>query len=235
MLLSAVTLGLLGSLHCLGMCGPIAFMLPLDRNDRLKKALQFSVYHLGRIMAYALLGMAFGLIGQGLRLFGFQQKISIAIGVAMILTVLVPKKWWNAAALSKPLYRLIAKLKSGLGKELRKGTPDTFLTIGFLNGLLPCGLVYMAVMGAVAMGGAAMGGVYMALFGLGTIPLMSAAVYVGGLVQGGWRVRARKLIPVFVVMIGILFITRGLGLGIPYLSPADPRTSPAISSDMECH
>ena len=163
MVASALVLGLLGSLHCLGMCGPIAFMLPLDKRSNSKKIFQLSLYHLGRIFSYTLMGLAFGLVGKGLQLFGFQQKLSIVIGVVMILLVLVPSRYISKFSIAKPIYGIIGKVKARLGNELKKRTPDTFLTIGVLNGFLPCGLVYMALLGAIAMGNALSGSLYMAL------------------------------------------------------------------------
>ena len=233
MILSAVILGLMGSLHCVGMCGPIAFMLPVDQTNNYKKFGQIFIYHFGRLMAYGIIGLVFGFLGKGLSIFGAQQKLSIAIGVLMILVVLIPYKTFNKYNLSKPIYKVISKVKNQLGKELKKKSPDTFLTIGFLNGFLPCGLVYMALFGAIAMGNALQGGLYMMLFGLGTIPLMTTAIYFSGLLKGGIRQKVQKVIPVFVVVIGLLFILRGLGLGIPYVSPA-PITELA-SSAIECH
>ncbi|SIS80973.1 hypothetical protein SAMN05421766_10474 [Zobellia uliginosa] len=232
MILSAVVLGLMGSLHCVGMCGPIAFMLPVDRSNEFKKFGQIFIYHLGRLMAYGIIGVVFGLLGKGLSIFGMQQKLSIIIGVLMILVILIPYKTFNKYNLSKPIYKMVSKVKNRLGKELKKKSPDTFLTIGFLNGFLPCGLVYMALFGAIAMGNAVQGGLYMVLFGLGTLPLMTVAIYFSGLLKGGIRQKIRKAIPVFVVIIGLLFILRGLGLGIPYVSPA-PITEMA-SSAIEC-
>ena len=233
MLLSALILGLMGSLHCVGMCGPIAFMLPVDHSNNLKKFGQIFIYHFGRLMAYGIIGLVFGLLGKGLSIFGAQQKLSIAIGVLMIVVVLIPYKTFNKYNLSKPIYKVISKVKNQLGKELKKKSPDTFLTIGFLNGFLPCGLVYMALFGAIAMGNAMQGSLYMVLFGLGTLPLMTAAIYFSGLLKGGIRKKVQKAIPVFVVVIGLLFILRGLGLGIPYVSPA-PVTQLATSA-IECH
>lgn len=233
MLLSAIMLGLLGSLHCVGMCGPIAFMLPVDRTNNLKKFGQIFIYHFGRLLAYGIIGLVFGMLGKGLYIFGMQQNLSIAIGVLMIVVVLIPYKTFSKYNLSKPVYKIIAKVKNRLGHELKKKSPDTFLTIGFLNGFLPCGLVYMALFGAIAMGNPLEGGIYMVLFGLGTIPLMTTAIYFSTLLKGGIRKKVTKLIPVFVVIVGALFILRGLGLGIPYVSPA-----PVIelaSSAAECH
>jgi sulfite exporter TauE/SafE len=233
MLLTAILLGFMGSLHCIGMCGPIAFMLPVERNNQIKKFGQILLYHTGRLLAYGLIGLLFGLLGKGLYVFGLQQKLSIGIGVLMIVLVLIPTRTLTNYNLSKPVYRWISKVKTRLGKELQKKTADTFLTIGILNGFLPCGLVYMAVFGAVAMGDIAKGSVFMILFGVGTIPLMTTAIYFSSFLKGGVKKRIQKLIPVFIIAMGILFILRGLGLGIPYVSP-EP-VSALVSSQIECH
>ncbi|QCW99512.1 sulfite exporter TauE/SafE family protein [Aggregatimonas sangjinii] len=233
MILSAIILGLMGSLHCIGMCGPIAFMLPVDRTNTFKKFGQVAIYHFGRLLAYALIGLVFGLLGKGLYVFGMQQKLSILIGVLMIVLVLIPYQSFGNYNLSKPVFKIISKVKNRLGQELKNKRPDTFLTIGFLNGFLPCGLVYMALFGAIAMGNALYGATYMILFGLGTVPLMTAAIYFSGLLKGGIRQKVQLVIPIFVVIIGLLFIFRGLGLGIPYLSP-EPIVE-LVSSGMECH
>ncbi|NRB59380.1 MAG: sulfite exporter TauE/SafE family protein [Winogradskyella sp.] len=233
MLYSAFILGLLGSLHCVGMCGPIAFMLPVDRSNSFKKISQISIYHIGRLISYSLIGLVFGLVGKSLYIFGMQQQLSIAVGILMIILVIIPYKTIGKYNLSKPLNRLISKVKSSLGSALKKKTADTFLTIGFLNGFLPCGLVYMAVFGAIATGSLLEGSIYMILFGLGTIPLMTCAIYLGKFLNQTIKQRIQKAIPVFVVIIGVLFILRGLGLGIPYISP-----SPVVeiaTSQMNCH
>ena len=226
-------MGLLGSLHCVGMCGPIAFMLPVDRSHSIKKIGQISIYHVGRLLSYGLLGLIFGLVGKGLYLFGLQQQLSILIGALMIIIVILPYKTFNKYNLSRPLYKLISNVKSGLGKAMKRKTADTFLTIGFLNGFLPCGLVYMAVFGSLATANAYAGSLYMILFGLGTIPLMTSAIYLGKFINSKVKQRIQKAVPVFVIIIGALFILRGLGLGIPYISPA-PIVEIA-SGAIECH
>lgn len=235
MLASAFILGLLGSFHCVGMCGPIAFVLPVDRNNSFKKVTQVLLYHIGRLLAYALLGLFFGSLGKGLVLFGIQQQLSILIGVIMILLVLIPYNTLNKFSVSKPIYSIISKLKSKLGQQFKKKTLDTFFTIGFLNGFLPCGLVYMAVFGAVAFGNSFTGGLYMILFGVGTIPLMTTAVYLGKFLNTSIKQKIQKAIPVFVVVIGVLFILRGLGLGIPYISPSEMVSVQEVSSQHKCH
>ncbi|WP_298758625.1 sulfite exporter TauE/SafE family protein [uncultured Psychroserpens sp.] len=233
MLWSALIFGLLGSFHCVGMCGPIAFMLPVDRSNSTKKIVQTFAYHIGRLFAYGLIGLVFGLVGKGLYLFGIQQQLSIAIGVLMIVIVLIPVQKFNTYNFSKPIYKLISKVKTSLGKALKKKTADTFLTIGFLNGFLPCGLVYMAVIASLTMQNASYSALYMLLFGIGTIPLMTTAIYLGKFLNTAVKRRIQKAIPVFVIIIGLLFIIRGMGLGIPYLSPT-PVVEMA-SSTIDCH
>ncbi len=233
MFLTALIFGLLGSFHCVGMCGPIAFLLPVDRTNNVKKIGQIFLYHFGRIVAYSIIGLVFGIVGKSLNLFGMQQQLSIIVGILMLAVIFLPQKVFNKYNFSKPIYKIIGKVKSALGKELKKKTPDTFLTIGFLNGFLPCGLVYMAVFGAIATGGMWTGSLYMALFGIGTIPLMTFAIYLGNFLNVQVRTRIRKAIPVFVVAIACLFILRGMGLGIPYISPK-PVTQIGDST-IECH
>lgn len=233
MLLSALVLGLMGSFHCVGMCGPIAFMLPVDHKNPVKKLFQIFLYHFGRLMAYGTIGLVFGFLGKGLYVFGLQQKLSIIIGAIMILLVLIPYRTFSKYSLSKPIYSVVTKVKNQLGRELKKKNPDTFLTIGFLNGFLPCGLVYMALFGSIATASPWLGALFMVLFGMGTIPLMTTAVYFGSMLKGAAKKSVQRLIPVFVILIGLLFILRGMGLGIPYISPA-PVTE-IVSSSVECH
>ncbi len=235
MLITALIFGLLGSFHCVGMCGPIAFLLPVDRNKPLKRVLQVLSYHTGRITTYATIGLLFGFLGRRLDLFGYQQHLSIGIGVLMILVVLLPSQVFKRYNGSIFMYRWIGRIKSALGVQLKKKSVDSFFTIGFLNGFLPCGLVYMAVFGSVAAGTASQGALYMIFFGLGTIPLMTTATYVSNFLNAAFKQRILKAIPVIVVIVGLLFIVRGLGLGIPYLSPAPGVAIEKIAAQQVCH
>ncbi len=211
------------------MCGPIAFVLPVNKNSKLQTALGTALYHLGRILSYAMIGLLFGFLGKGLYLAGFQQRLSILIGMVMIIIVLVPTKFLNKFHLTRPLYLIIGKVKYKLGLYLKKSSLKALFSIGFFNGFLPCGLVYMALLGAISTGDLFSGATYMAVFGLGTIPLMTGAVYLGNFLKVSVRNKIQKAIPIFVIIIGLLFILRGLGLGIPYISPAD--TQLLISND----
>ena len=232
MLFSALIFGLLGSFHCIGMCGPIAFLLPLDRENKFRKFLQIFLYHSGRLFSYGIIGLAFGFAGRSLSLFGLQQQLSIIIGIIMLFLVLLPKKKLGRFNPENANFKVVKDLKNYLGKELRKKNPDTYFTVGFLNGFLPCGLVYMAVFGAVAGGSAIYGSLYMVIFGIGTIPLMTSAIWLSNVISVKNRIYIRKLIPVFIAIIAVLFIIRGMGLGISYLSPGEPIMK--IGAVMEC-
>lgn len=232
MFISALIFGLLGSFHCIGMCGPIAFMLPVDRTNKIKQFFQILSYHSGRLFTYSLIGLLFGFLGKGFYFFGFQQQLSIIVGVLMILAIVLPKAF-QQYNFSKQLNRFVMKVKSALGKELKKKGNDTFFTIGFLNGFLPCGLVYMAVFGALVTTNALSGSLYMFIFGLGTIPLMTVVIYLGNFANGLVRKRIQQVIPFIVVFIAILFVLRGMGLGIPYVSPL-PVTN-LVNTLQGCH
>jgi len=223
MLWTALVLGLAGSFHCFGMCGPIAFVIPVDRKSKSRLIFQTFLYHTGRLISYSLIGLLFGLVGKGLYLAGFQQRLSILMGLIMIALVLTPISFFNKYNFSKPFYKVIAQVKQKLGIYLKKKSNKAIFSIGFLNGFLPCGLVYMALIGSISTGNATQGALYMVLFGLGTVPMMTAALLLGNFVNLALRKKIQKAIPVFVVIIGLLFILRGLGLGIPYISPSDAK------------
>lgn len=220
---TAIILGLGGGFHCIGMCGPIALVLPINRSNKLSGFFQTISYHSGRIITYALMGFVFGWIGKGLYLAGFQQRVSILMGIIMILTVVFPTKYLNNFGLGKPLYYLIGKVKQSLGSFLQKKSFFAVFVIGLLNGWLPCGLVYIALIAAIAMSNPFSGALYMVFFGIGTSILLSVLIYAGNFFSINFRNKINKILPYFVVIVGIVFILRGLGLGIPYLSPSDSK------------
>lgn len=215
------------------MCGPIAMMLPVDRNNPTKKVTQIFTYHIGRLTAYGTIGLIFGLVGKGFFMAGIQQNLSIFIGVAMIAVILIPDKTFAKYNFSKPVFVLISKIKATLGSQFRNKSYKSLFTIGLLNGFLPCGMVYVALFGAIAMQNAGFGVLYMVLFGLGTVPMMSSVVYINSYLTLPIRNKIQKVIPYVAVLIGVLFILRGLGLGIPYVSPSN--TSLFIQATPHCN
>ena len=219
--ISALTLGLLGSFHCVGMCGPIALAIPLKTNSWLARISGGVLYNLGRAITYALMGAVFGLLGRGLVMSGFQQWVSVIMGAIMILSVITPSIYKNRFNAEKGLFSFVGKIKVSLGKLFAQRSYGSLFLIGLLNGLLPCGLVYFAIAGAIATGSSMNGSLFMFIFGLGTLPMLLAISLIGNLITLELRKKITRLIPYAIVFIGLLFILRGLSLGIPYLSPPE--------------
>lgn len=217
--LTAFSIGLVGSLHCIGMCGPIALALPLGSKSIWMKITNGLVYNSGRIITYSLMGLFFGFFGERLAVASTQQFISIAIGILFVLSVFIPKHITNNINPTSFIGKFIASVKKNLSKFIQNQTFLGKLMVGLLNGLLPCGLVYAAIGGAIATGNLTDGMWFMVAFGLGTLPLMFAVYVFSSSISLNLRNTVKKLVPLFLIVLGSLFILRGLNLGIPYLSP----------------
>lgn len=233
-ILAAFLVGLVGSLHCIGMCGPIAIALPVPDSNNLSFFTGRILYNLGRVVTYAFLGAILGLVGSKIALAGAQQVVSIVLGVVIISAVLLPQKYKNYFAQHPIFQKLAYPLKSNIGVLFKKGTFSAMFLIGILNGFLPCGLVYVALAGAIASGDAISGAAVMILFGLGTVPAMFAASVFGKFINIGIRTKIRKAVPVLAILLGVIFVLRGMNLGIPMLSPKVSANTD-VSSEMECH
>jgi sulfite exporter TauE/SafE len=212
---TAFALGLLGSLHCAGMCGPLALALPAAGVGAPGFIFGRVAYNIGRIATYGALGVIFGLFGKTLLLAGIQRWASIGLGVALLVGLFASRR----LALWRPVTSLVNLLKSNLSALLRRRSVASSAALGLLNGLLPCGLVYVACVGATATGGIAKGAAYMAAFGAGTVPMMLAIGLSGKLIPPPIRLKLVKVIPVSVFLLATLLILRGMALGIPYISP----------------
>ena len=213
--LTAFITGLMGSFHCVGMCGPLALATPTLGQSKSARFISKIWYHLGRITTYSILGGLFGTFGWGLKLAGFQQSISIVAGTFMILTAILSTQW---------LENKVAQWWTPLKNEwfhrwMTKKSISTLFGLGLLNGLLPCGLVYVALVAAVATQSIGSGMLFMILFGLGTWPMMVTISFAGSYISIKTRGTFKKIVPFFTLMIGCLFVLRGMSLGIPYISP----------------
>ncbi len=219
-------IGFLGSFHCVGMCGPIALALPFGEQSNFKLALGRLLYNIGRSITYAIFGAIFGLFGKGIEVVGLQKWASIILGVSILLYYVTPNKFKGKLSLSKP-YQLMSNIvKKGFSKLTKNGSPSSLFIFGLINGLLPCGFVYVALAGAITTGGAIPGAIYMFLFGLGTTPIMFATSLVGKFLSMKLKQQMNKLIPVFAIILAIIFILRGLSLGIPFISPPEKMLEP---------
>lgn len=218
-LYTAFTIGLIGGFHCIGMCGPIAVALPLGERNFLGKAGGALLYNTGRSITYGVLGALFGLLGRGIQMAGFQQWASIIIGMVMILSVVFPFLFKNQINLNNIMNGFAGGIIRRFRGLFAKQSYSNLLVIGLLNGLLPCGLVYVAVAGALNTNDVVMGILYMVVFGFGTIPIMISISLAGNFISHSIRKKANRMIPAMIILLGVLFILRGLALGIPYISP----------------
>lgn len=222
----AFALGLLGSLHCAAMCGPLMLALPAPPGGLARFVAGRIIYQLGRVATYCLLGVVAGLVGKSIFLAGLQRSLSIGLGVAILLGFLISKK----ISLSAPVVQLVAVLKSAMSAQLQRRGFRSLALLGLLNGLLPCGLVYVAMAGAVARGTLRDAIFFMAWFGLGTVPTMLGISLSGKLFPLALRLKLRRAIPFGVCLLAGLLILRGLALGIPYVSPVLNSSAPSCCS-----
>ena len=225
-IITAFLLGLAGSVHCIGMCGPLALSVPVEGG----KAARFTaalLYNTGRVAMYSLFGLLMGGLGRSFAWFGWQQRFSLVLGILILLFILLPglsnNRW-----LSSEAGKIFMTLRKKFGNVLFKGTPGSIFLSGVLNGLLPCGLVYLALAGAAATGEALQGTLFMMFFGWGTLPVMFGVVLIGGSIKQNFRARMRSAFPALMTIMAILLIIRGLNLGIPYLSPKMPVNSTQV-------
>lgn len=210
-LVIGLSIGFFGSFHCVAMCGPL--MTFLHKNGGLTPA---TISHnSGRLVTYMAMGLVLGMIGEGIGLFGYQQALAVASGVLILLLVLLPKS--QSHVLDRWSAPVIAKMKRTLSTTFQSGGLATSFTLGMLNGFLPCGLVYMALIASLGTASLADAALLMAGFGLGTSPALMA-VLIGSRHIGRWRYQ--RIIPAISILIGILLILRGGNLDIPYISPA---------------
>ena len=216
--LTAFITGLWGSFHCLGMCGPIAMIAPQGKAYGKFLAGRL-VYNFGRISTYAFIGFLLGAFGQGLQLAGIQQYISIAMGIVLLLVAISKITGIGTLGNNSWLSGYKQKVEKLFSRFITQPGLGAQYTVGLINGLLPCGLVYMALAGAVTTTQAAQGALYMALFGLGTLPMMFSISVASRWVTVKVLTTIMRTLPYFIMVVAVLLIVRGLNLGIPYVSP----------------
>jgi hypothetical protein len=215
---AGLAFGFFGSVHCVGMCGPLALSLPGADQPRVRFVRERVVYNLGRVLTYTLLGGLVGLVGHGAALAGAQQAVSVGIGVLMILAAAVPWVSRRVQQLEQAPSAFLGTVMKPIGRLYQRGGPGALLAVGLLNGLLPCGFVYAALATALTAGNVPQSMFFMAAFGLGTGPAMLGVSLVGRVASAAWRARLQRLVPYGLALVGLLLIVRGLGLG-SMLSP----------------
>jgi sulfite exporter TauE/SafE len=231
LLTAGFSLGLISSLHCIGMCGPLALALPVQHLSRGRQVVAILLYNFGRTITYSLIGLLFGLLGRSIFLAGWQQGFSVVLGTIMILFAAryfigkITAKVVFASGLTFTFQRL-------LGRLFQPRATGGYILPGMINGLLPCGMVYIAIAGAVSTSALSHSILFMFCFGLGTSPAMLALSLFGFRINLSVRRQMKMAMPYLIAVIGVLLILRGLQLGIPFVSPLLPGRSGAALS---CH
>ena len=230
-LIAGLLLGLLSSLHCVGMCGPIALALPVYHFHGYDRYIRIAAYHAGRIITYSTLGFLFGSLGRGLYFAGLQQWLSVISG-ALILIFVLQEYVFRRSVQPVVLQQFRGWAQASMGRLLKGKLPYQMLGMGMINGLLPCGMVYIALAGTLSAGSVFSSVGFMALYGIGTVPAMLALSVAAGFASADFRFYIRKATPVLMAFVAVLLILRGLNLGIPYISPVLPS---AQADAVICH
>jgi sulfite exporter TauE/SafE len=215
-------LGFLGSLHCLGMCGPLIIALPGRSENTLDSIIENLLYNFGRIFTYSTLGGIFGYLGSSLPLAGYQTKVSLALGIIILVVYFSKGKLSKYTSKISIINKISLKFRFLFGRTIQGQGKLNKVIIGIFNGLLPCGLVYVAIASSIAFADFYKGSMYMLLFGLGTLPMMFSIYFMRSLVGAKFKQKLNKVVPAAVLILSTLLILRGLSLGIPMLSPTMP-------------
>ena len=231
-IIAGFSLGAVSSLHCVGMCGPLALALPVHHLSKSQQLISLFLYQLGRIITYSLFGLVFGLAGRTIYMAGIQQWFSIAMGVVVLLLVVL--YWVYKNPLHPSVFKkLFNSVQSYMMKAFHsRKSAGGFLLLGMANGFLPCAMVYVAIAGALTTTQVSHGVMFMAMFGAGTLPAMMIIGYFGRMVSLPVRNMFRKSIPVFMTIMAVVLILRGMNLGIPFISPV--LQGPAVEA-VVCH
>jgi uncharacterized protein len=205
-------LGILGSFHCASMCGPL--VLGVFNKRFLTHPWQYFTYHLGKIVAYAIIGGSIGLIGATFHIFMSQQRVSILTGISLLLYFV-----WSKIAMKDSMSSKVQTYYTRFRRFFEKAPWPKYYLFGFLSGFLPCGLVYVAATSAISTGHVSLSILWMVFFGLGTIPSLSLVLILRNKMASQFQFLFQKLYQNIIFILAVLLILRGLNLGIPYLSP----------------
>jgi uncharacterized protein len=212
-LIIALSIGLAGSLHCIGMCGPLVSALHVGGALHMKRSL---IYHGGRILGYALFGAVMGVLGYSMRLVVTQEWLALIAGSILLITFLWPSflqrlpTQWGAP---------VRQLRQKWMQWWHTGHPGVVFGMGMLNAFLPCGLVYSALAASIITASPWMGALFMALFGLANTPALFFSAQIIRMLQERFGHRHKRHIQIILMAFAFLIVLRGAGLGIPLVSP----------------
>lgn len=213
----ALVMGLTGSLHCAAMCGPIILSSPFAKENKWSLTYKFILYHLGRVFVYVWLGLLVFSIGSTFSVFADQKVLSLALGLVLIIFSVAYFTGAKMAWFSKFQNKMVIAVSSFFGTFVQSSLFP--LLAGMMNGLIPCGMIYVAL-GIVSNAGTAGDAAsFMLYFGIGTIPLLLVMSFGGSFLKRRFKFRTQRFVPIVALLMGVLFISRSLQLDIPFLSP----------------
>ncbi len=212
--ISAILLGLGGSIHCMGMCGPLAMAIPFSASARHNNRSPILLYYTAKATGYGIMGGFVGLIGKGFQIMNWQQALSLIAGIFIIAWAIIPR-----IPLKKGKFLFARQFGHLLQKLQHDPKQHHYFLLGLLNSFLPCGLVYTALAVATTTSNVVPGFIFMFLFGIGTTPALVFIILVKSRLTLGVRKHLRHISFVLTLGMGILLVLRGMDLGIPYISP----------------
>lgn len=202
----AITLGFAGSLHCVGMCSPLAMAASRMHGHALVNR---ALYNAGRMLTYSVFGAAVSGAGNMLFSFsGFQSSLSVMLGVVLLIVAIAGVGNVRIPIITVLLQRLSSLLKSAFSAFLAKKSYASTLALGALNGLLPCGLTFLALTYCLTLTSPWEGFTFMLVFGAGTLPAMLGLSYLLNLAVQKFHLSIRKMTTVLLIVSGTLLIAR---------------------------
>lgn len=219
---TAFLLGIGGSFHCLGMCTPLVMAVTgIGRGNVFRNKI---IYNAGRIFTYAVLGGLAGWLGNALNWTAYQDSISVLSGIMLILFAVAGGRQFNILLVTPLLQRLALGLKKQFSRFLMVPGNVAMFSTGVINGLLPCGLTYLALTSCIAVSNPAEGIIYMTVFGAGTLGVMLGfSVFTDKIIHAG-KFNLQKVTTVSVLLAGILLILRALFIHTAHMEHAGSMT-----------
>ncbi len=229
--IGGLLLGAVSSLHCAGMCGPLILSLPIQQYSRSGQVTAMLLYNGGRVVTYTAMGLLFGIAGRHIYLAGFQQWLSIFTG---IIVLVLASRYFLHKHIGVPVWAqsFYAKVLQWMHRFINLQSNAGYLLLGMMNGVLPCGMVYLALAGALSNTGIIQSGLFMFAFGTGTLPVMLTLSLYRVKMNMQVRLQFKQLLPYITAAMGIILILRGMNLGIPFISPV---LAGAPSESVSCH
>jgi len=214
---SAFLIGLAGSVHCVGMCGPLALAIPGASKDKgFTFFLRTIAYQISRISGYGVLGLIVGFFSQGMQITGIQPYFSLLSGIILLFLGffgIIPEV--NAFSKYPIIQHFQVKINRIIGTVMTNEHFSTPFVLGFLNAMLPCGMIYIAMGTGLSSGNMSEAALYLISFGLGTLPLMFMMSLSGQFLSLQMRRSWQKTIPIIFMISGIILIYKGMNIDLP--------------------